>query len=313
MGGLLCLSFKDVYGAMGLKLQQVVVWTILEQLRSRMLADQVHEELRVLVVIDEGHRFIQLAKMVEGGIEISVEPPLSLHLRDVRKFGVGYIVVTHNPSDMPEGVIPLFGTTVAMSSSNVDYLDWAMRNLQLTPAQRNELGKAGLGRGYMLWMDDPRPLLVVFEPERRAMLRDMVAERTRMLLGERGERPAPTVARPTLPPIKVNATIRRPNTNPPVQMVRSPDEKPTINQPEIEKPQPSDEKLVEKIVEEVVRAEDLHKTKTPPSGASTLVVEMTKPRPNRRSICPRCHRRIPSWAKFCSHCGYKLSEVKVRA
>ena len=303
MGGLLCLSFKDVYGAMALKLQQVVVWTILEQLRSRMLADQVHEELRVLVVIDEGHRFVQLAKMVEGGIEISVEPPLSLHLRDVRKFGVGYIVVTHNPNDMPEGVIPLFGTTIAMSSSNVDYLDWAMRNLQLTPAQRNELGKAGLGRGYMLWMDDPRPLLVVFEPERRAMLRDMIAERTRMLLGERVERPA--VVRPSRPPVIVNVAPRKVDAHPPVQIAVRRDKGSTINPEEAREP---DEELVDKVVEEIIKGEGVYKAQRPSAELSPRASKAPASRPTRRNVCPRCHKKVPPWAKFCSHCGYRLSE-----
>ena len=296
MGGLLCLSFKDVYGAMGLKLQQVVVWTILEQLRSRMLADQVHEELRVLVVIDEGHRFIQLAKMVEGGIEVSVEPPLSLHLRDVRKFGVGYIVVTHNPNDMPEGVIPLFGTTIAMSSSNVDYLDWAMRNLQLTPAQRNELGRAGLGRGYMLWMDDPRPLLVAFEPERRAMIRDMVTERVRALLGEQPEQPVTAGPRPA--PIKADTAPRGDGIGHSIQVSGALSEEP-------------DEELINRVVEEVVKAEDVDGARGRLAGAGPQVVEAPAlQQARRRDICPMCHRRIPSWARFCSHCGYRLMEVE---
>ena len=307
MGGLLCLSFKDVYGAMGLKLQQVVVWTILEQLRSRMLADQVHEELRVLVVIDEGHRFVQLAKMVEGGVEVAVEPPLSLHLRDVRKFGVGYIVVTHNPNDMPEGVIPLFGTTIAMSSSNVDYLDWAMRNLQLTPAQRNELERAGLGRGYMLWMDDPRPLLVAFEPERKAMIRDVVMERTRMLLGDGVEKPVTVRSSPV--PRAVNPAPRKTGANPPIQISEHSNGTSATNPPEAERDQGSEEALIERIVEEVVKAEGVQEVQRSSRARSLQTTGAAAPRPTRRNICPRCHKRIPSWAKFCSHCGYGLSEV----
>lgn len=294
MGTLLCLSFKDVYGAMGLKLQQVVVWTILEQLRSRMLADQVHEELRVLVVIDEGHRFVQLAKMVEGGIEVSVEPPLSLHLRDVRKFGVGYIVVTHNPNDMPEGVIPLFGTTIAMSSSNVDYLDWAMRNLQLTPAQQNELGRAGLGRGYMLWMDDPRPLLVAFEPERRALIRDMMAERTRMLLGGQ--------AAPTSPINRVPREEAAPALN-------SREQPPVKARLEIEAPRQLSEELVRQLVEEVVEGE-AEQPHTSSLNEPSTAVEASVYNPVKRGICPKCHKRVPTWARVCSHCGQKFPEVE---
>ncbi|RLG01238.1 MAG: hypothetical protein DRN49_01705, partial [Thaumarchaeota archaeon] len=310
MGGLLCLSFKDVYGAMGLKLQQVVVWTILEQLRSRMLADQVHEELRVLVVIDEGHRFVQLAKMVEGGIEVAVEPPLSLHLRDVRKFGVGYIVVTHNPNDMPEGVIPLFGTTIAMSSSNVDYLDWAMRNLQLTPAQRNELGKAGLGRGYMLWMDDPRPLLVIFEPERKAMIRDVMMERTRILLGERSEKPEAFEQRPASTEAEAVKQVAELRSAVQVKMVNGSSQYVSASPPKADDSNEIDEELVEVIAEEAAKAEDLNNARKLPSDLIAQIPKIEPPRLARRSTCPKCHKRIPAWAKFCSHCGYRLQEVR---
>lgn len=310
MSGLLCLSFKDVYGAMGLKLQQVVVWTILEQLRSRMLADEVHEQLRVLVVIDEGHRFTQLAKMVEGGIEVAVEPPLSLHLRDVRKFGVGYIVITHNPKDMPEDVIPLFGTTVAMSSSNVDYLDWAARNLQLTPAQREELGRAGLGRGYLLWMDDPRPLLVSFEPEKKALIRDVIAERAKTLVGEaEGGRWAEEV--------QELATEVVGEERPVAQVVRGADVRLKQEQP-LERPVKLEadeeyeeyEELIEKVLEESINSEGREPERGVERGGGEVEELAVASLDMGKGFCPKCHKKTPSWARFCSHCGHELVEVK---
>jgi len=29
-----------------------------------------------------------------------------------------------------------------------------------------------------------------------------------------------------------------------------------------------------------------------------------------KGFCPKCHKKTPSWARFCSHCGHELVEVK---
>jgi energy-coupling factor transporter ATP-binding protein EcfA2 len=180
-GGVLCLSFRDRAGAMSDDLQRVVVWTVLQQVRDRLLSMNVQEDLRVMVVIDEAHRFVALGKIVEGGIEVKVEPPLSLHLRDTRKFGASYVLITHKPEDMPPGTIDLVGTVIVMSHPNNAYAEWAQTYLGLTESQKNALLSGGIGTGFMITTEDPRPLFVRFAPEKKAMVRDAVADRMRAL------------------------------------------------------------------------------------------------------------------------------------
>jgi energy-coupling factor transporter ATP-binding protein EcfA2 len=180
-GGVLCLSFRDRAGAMSDDLQRVVVWTVLQQVRDRLLSMNVQEDLRVMVVIDEAHRFVALGKIVEGGIEVKVEPPLSLHLRDTRKFGASYVLITHKPEDMPPGTIDLVGTVIVMSHPNNAYAEWAQTYLGLTESQKNALLSAGIGTGFMITTEDPRPLFVRFAPEKKALVRDAIADRMRAL------------------------------------------------------------------------------------------------------------------------------------
>jgi hypothetical protein len=141
----------------------------------------VQEDLRVMVVIDEAHRFVALGKIVEGGIEVKIEPPLSLHLRDTRKFGASYVLITHKPEDMPPGTIDLVGTVIVMSHPNNAYAEWAQNYLGLTESQKNALLAGGIGTGFMITTEDPRPLFVRFAPEKKALVRDAVADRMRAL------------------------------------------------------------------------------------------------------------------------------------
>lgn len=183
-GGVLCLSFKDSFGVMSDDLQRVVVWTMLQQVRDKLLSMNVQEELRVMVVIDEAHRFVQIGKLVEGGIEVKVEPPLSLHLRDTRKFGAGYVLITHKPEDMPAGTIDLVGTVIALSHPNNAYASWAQEYLGLTESQKQMLLSGGIGSGFLITSEDPRPLFIQVIPEEVALVRDARKERLTALKGE---------------------------------------------------------------------------------------------------------------------------------
>ncbi|MEM2233973.1 MAG: DUF87 domain-containing protein [Nitrososphaerota archaeon] len=189
-GGVLCLSFRDRAGAMSDDLQRVVVWTVLQQVRDRLLSMEVREELRVMVVIDEAHRFVALGRIVEGGVEVKIEPPLSLHLRDTRKFGASYVLITHKPEDMPPSTLDLVGTVIVMSHPNNAYAEWAREYLGLTESQKAALMSAGIGSGFMITTEDPRPLFVRFVPERKALVRDALMERMRALRPRSAGRPA---------------------------------------------------------------------------------------------------------------------------
>ncbi|MEM2233581.1 MAG: DUF87 domain-containing protein [Nitrososphaerota archaeon] len=204
-GGVLCLSFKDEFGVMSDDLQRVVVWTLLQQVRDRLLSLNVEEDVRVVVAIDEAHRFVSVGKLVEGGVLVNVEPPLSLHLRDTRKFGAAYILITHKPEDMPQGTVELVGTTIALSHPNNAYAEWAAQYLGLTESQKRALMSAGIGAGFLITTEDPRPLFIRVVPEKAALVRDAVADRLRAL----GMAPAERKAQESVPEREVGQAKER--------------------------------------------------------------------------------------------------------
>ena len=319
MGSLLCLSFKDVYGAVGLDLQRVIVWTLLEQLRDRMLADEVHEQLRVLVVIDEGHRFVQVATLVEGGIQVKVEPPLSLHLRDVRKFGVGYIFVTHRPGDMPEGVTGLMGTTIALSSTETKYLEWAAKELRLTESQLATLERAGLGKGYMIWMDDPRPLFVNFEPEKAAMVRDAVAERMAAIIGEMEQRGVERAEEPRqLEPTPRRGEAVEPTVATALKRLRRAVEADEARSVGADVKEVREERLPVKASSTIPVVQSRRNGFHEPAPRPEKVEEVKEVKLTSHAkqvsgvICPYCGRKIwdklplPSWYRYCTYCSREL-------
>jgi energy-coupling factor transporter ATP-binding protein EcfA2 len=219
-GGILCLSFRDIYGQVSEDLQRVIVWTVLQQLRDRLLAMDVQEELRVMVVMDEAHRFIRVGEIVEGGVRVPVEPPLSLHLRDTRKFGASYVMITHKPEDMPSGTVELVGTTIALGYPDHNYAKVVQEMMGLTPSQVDQLLSSARGQGFMKTSDDPRPLFLTVLPERGALVRD--ALRDRMALLGLAEEPAPIeTPAPEKAGAAASVTVETPKRAAPVMEARA--------------------------------------------------------------------------------------------
>jgi hypothetical protein len=285
-GGVLCLSFRDRAGAMSDDLQRVVVWTVLQQVRDRLLSMNVQEDLRVMVVIDEAHRFVALGKIVEGGIEVKVEPPLSLHLRDTRKFGASYVLITHKPEDMPPGTIDLVGTVIVMSHPNNAYAEWAQTYLGLTESQKNALMSAGIGTGFMITTEDPRPLFVRFAPEKKALVRDAVADRMRALrrsvsvqreevheaVAQRAEMEVHEKPKPQVKPI-----LREEAKKPEVVEQSKPQVIPVAR----EEARKADDRKVRPEVKEMEQPRHMAK---PVTGEETRKVGVRKPRPEATEV-----------------------------
>jgi hypothetical protein len=82
---------------------------------------------------------------------------------------------------MPPGTIDLVGTVIVMSHPNNAYAEWAQTYLGLTESQKNALLSGGIGTGFMITTEDPRPLFVRFAPEKKALVRDAIADRMRAL------------------------------------------------------------------------------------------------------------------------------------
>ena len=177
-GGILILSFRaEVEGGrqvvMSEEMQKLLVWSILDHIYSRMLADRVTEGLRVMVIIDEGHKFL-LGKRGEV--------PIGQHMRETRKFGASYVIITHLLDDLKQerdlarrratpSVTSLIGTTVVFNVGGPEEVAMAADLLGLTEKEVRRLKGFHTGEAFIKWATDPRPLEFTVEPDKRALVR----------------------------------------------------------------------------------------------------------------------------------------------
>ena len=176
-GGVVIISYRTSSGGgsvvMTDEMQRLITWSVLEHIHSYMLSQQAKEGVRLIVVIDEGHKFV-LGK--QG------EVPLGQHLREERKFGTSYILITHLLDDLLQEadmakrrgvptVAALVSTTIAFGYGNPGEAYNAQRLLNLTEGERRRLEGFGTGEAFLKWSIDPRPLYFRVEPEEKAMVR----------------------------------------------------------------------------------------------------------------------------------------------
>jgi hypothetical protein len=165
-GGIVIVSFKtsaeDVRVRMSDELQKIITWSILDHIYSYMTSQRAEEGCRLMVVVDEGHKFLR-------GVREDV--PLGQHLREGRKFGVSYVMVTHLPRDLPEDVEKLVGTMFIGNFSHPPEARRIADLLNLTEEEYKKIMALKTGEMYVRWMGDPRPLWFKVEPDERALVR----------------------------------------------------------------------------------------------------------------------------------------------
>jgi hypothetical protein len=166
-GGIVIVSFKTrtVEGMqvrMSDELQKLMVWSILEHIHSYMTSLHAEEGVRLIVVIDEGHKFLQ------GRYETI---PLGQHLREGRKFGASYIIVTHLPKDLPPDIERIVGTIFIFGFGHPGEARRVAELLNLTEEEYEKIMSMKTGELYVKWIEDPRPLYFVFEPDEKALVR----------------------------------------------------------------------------------------------------------------------------------------------
>ncbi len=181
--GIMILSFRTNVAegqiTMAEDAQRLIVWSLLDHIYSRMVADKVTEGLRLMVVIDEGHKFL---------IGRVGEVPIAQHMRETRKFGVGYVIVTHMLDDLKQerdiavrrglpSITSLVGTTVVFNPGGAEEVKTASELLGLTEKERRRLQAFHTGEAFVKWSTDPRPLEFKVEPDQRALIRERLSRR----------------------------------------------------------------------------------------------------------------------------------------
>jgi len=182
-GGVVIVSYKTQGGGgrvvMGEEMQRLITWSILEHIHSYMLSLEAREGVRLVVVIDEGHKFV-LGK--------EKEVPLGQHLREERKFGASYIIVSHLLDDLLQEadlakkrgvptIAALVSTTIVFSYGNPSETYTVQRLLNLTDSERRRLEGFTTGEAFIKWSIDPRPLYFKIEPEKKALVKQRIGRR----------------------------------------------------------------------------------------------------------------------------------------
>ncbi|MEM2257869.1 MAG: DUF87 domain-containing protein, partial [Candidatus Caldarchaeum sp.] len=182
-GGVVIVSFRAQSGGgqvrMSDDMQRLITWSILEHIHDYMLSQEVKEGVRLMVIIDEGHKFL----LGKAG-----EVPLGTHLREERKFGTSYVMITHLLDDLLQEadmakrrgvptVAALVSTTIAFGYGNPGEALNAQKLLNLTDEERRRLEGFGTGEAFLKWSVDPRPLFFRIEPDKRALVRRRMSRR----------------------------------------------------------------------------------------------------------------------------------------
>lgn len=144
-------------------LQKLIVWSILEHIKDYMTSLRAEEGVKLMVVIDEGHKFLR-------GLYTDV--PLGQHLREGRKFGASYIIITHLPEDIPPELPNLVGTTFIFGFGNPVEAERVAEMINLTEEEYETLMAMKTGEVYVKWINDPRPLYFTVKPDQRALVRE---------------------------------------------------------------------------------------------------------------------------------------------
>ncbi|OYT39547.1 MAG: AAA family ATPase [Desulfurococcales archaeon ex4484_58] len=128
-------AFQNTYGGLLVHLYKKV-----------SLEKQYDENLRVLV-IDEAWRISGLRGLLEL-------------VKEGRSKGLGVVLATQNPSDVPREIIENCHLIVMFGSVNEDYQRDAQRILGLPPYIINKLSYLGVGEAILLNALDPHPVIL---------------------------------------------------------------------------------------------------------------------------------------------------------
>ena len=96
--------------------------------------------------------------------------PLSQQLRELRKFGASYVMITHLPQDLPPNIREIVGTIFVFGFGDPIEADMVRDLLGLTEEEKERLMGLQTGELYVKWMNDPRPLYFRVEPDPRALV-----------------------------------------------------------------------------------------------------------------------------------------------
>ncbi len=122
---------------------------ILARLVARMEVRGVNQGLKTLVVVDEAWRLLRNSGAV-----------LRRLFKEARSYGVGVVLATQNPEDLPPEIIDNAGTVVAFGSPADEYVSKIARLVSLREEEHDRVRWLGVGEAVLRVHDDPRPVWI---------------------------------------------------------------------------------------------------------------------------------------------------------
>jgi len=119
-------------------------------------------DVRWMLIVDEGHIFLYNPPM-------RMEPEIVTVARILRKFGLSTVLITHDWSEIPPQFRRLAGWKLALSHSDVDYVELTTVYMGLNRSEKTWFSRGIRGRAVLKRGVEPHNILVEIEPIQEAM------------------------------------------------------------------------------------------------------------------------------------------------
>ena len=134
--GAIAGDVKNMYAS--LLLARLVAWIEARGIQTR---------LKTLVVVDEAWRLLRNNSAV-----------LKRLFKEARSYGVGVVLATQNPEDLPPEILDNAGTLVVFGSPADEYVSKIARLVSLREEEYSKVRWLGVGEAVLRVYDDPRPV-----------------------------------------------------------------------------------------------------------------------------------------------------------
>lgn len=180
-------------------LKDIIAWTILQYIDSKMRLDGIVKSVRLLIILDEAWKLCRDEKSL----------PVTL-IKEGRKYGYSLLVSSQDATeDLAESILSNAGTVIVHKTSHPKYLSFFKRAYGLTDMEVSRIQNLAVGEALIKLGDDPRPFFVKVDMEDASA---HILERNEV--GTKGEirQPLPVILRTPQPKPLEPTAIEMPST-----------------------------------------------------------------------------------------------------
>jgi len=190
-------------------LKDIIAWTILQYIDSKMRMDGIVKNVRLLIILDEAWKLCR----DESSLPVTI-------IKEGRKYGYSLLVSSQDATeDLAEPILSNAGTVIVHKTSHPKYLSFFKRAYGLTDNEVSRIQNLAIGEALIKLGEDPRPFFVKVDMED---VSEQALERNEF--GIKDIRPPiPVVRRPEpLQPTAIETPIKLPTPDLPSITAQSP-------------------------------------------------------------------------------------------